>query len=181
MNISVFFYSSSSDSDNDVSQVQIRRGLRDKSNPLSLPAAAFKKRFRLSKPAFEYVLSELEFEGHMSTSVPSVLQLAATLSLLGSGSFQHVIGQDYLIGMAQSTMSKTIKYVLQEVENKLCPKFIKFVPENSEECIDTFLSKYKIPGVVGCVDGTHFGLQKPTSDEHMFFNRKGFYSPNSMI
>ncbi|XP_017486192.1 PREDICTED: uncharacterized protein LOC108374703 [Rhagoletis zephyria] len=42
----------------------------------------FKKRFRLSKPAFEYVLSELEFEGHMSTSVPSVLQLAATLSLL---------------------------------------------------------------------------------------------------
>ncbi|XP_017486194.1 PREDICTED: uncharacterized protein LOC108374705 isoform X2 [Rhagoletis zephyria] len=82
MNISVFFYSSSSYSDNEVRQVQIRRGLRGKSNPLSLPAAAFKKRFRLSKPAFEYVLSELEFEGHMSTSVPSVLQLAATLSLL---------------------------------------------------------------------------------------------------
>ncbi|XP_039967512.1 putative nuclease HARBI1, partial [Bactrocera tryoni] len=34
---------------------------------------------------------------------------------------------------------------------------------------------------IGCIDGTHFGLQKPTLNEHMFFNRKGYHSLNSMI
>lgn len=35
--------------------------------------------------------------------------------------------------------------------------------------------------VVGCIDGTHIGLQKPTVNEHMYFNRKGFHSINAML
>lgn len=34
----------------------------------------------------------------MSTSVPPILQLAATLNLLASGSFQHNAGNDFLLG-----------------------------------------------------------------------------------
>lgn len=83
----------------------------------------------------------------------------------------------------------------------LCPKFIKFCPEQSANCIEAFMTKYKIPGgkymylaevkviynyffkflVIGCVDGTHVGLQKPSNNEHMFYNRKGFHSLNAMV
>ncbi|XP_050339688.1 putative nuclease HARBI1 [Bactrocera neohumeralis] len=145
--------------------------MRDKSNPLALPEAAFRKRFRLSKCAFNYVLAELKFEGHLSTAVAPMIQLGATLSL----------SADFLIGICQSTICKIIKNVISEMETKLCPQFIKFVPDNLSECTKSFVEKYKIPGVIGCIDGTHFGLQKPTVNEHMFFNRKGYHSLNSMI
>ncbi|XP_036322465.1 putative nuclease HARBI1 [Rhagoletis pomonella] len=43
------------------------------------------------------------------------------------------------------------------------------------------MENYRIPGVIGCIDGTHIGLQKPTQNEHMFFNKKGSHSLNAMI
>ncbi|XP_036340151.1 putative nuclease HARBI1 [Rhagoletis pomonella] len=155
--------------------------MRERSNPMALSAEAFKKRFRLNKSGFEYVLSRLQFKGHLSTSVPPVLQLAATLSLLASGGFQNAVGNDYLIRLGQSSVCEIVWNVVNELETKLCPHFIKFSPERFSQCAESFVQKYKIPGVIGCIDGTHFGLQKPTHNEHMFFNRKGYHSINSMI
>ncbi|XP_055850481.1 putative nuclease HARBI1 [Episyrphus balteatus] len=125
----------------------------------------------------------------MSTAVPEPLQLAATLSLLASAGYQctvgkvraHNFGNNYLIGMSQSTISKIIAHVLNKIETKLCTHHIKFSEERWSTCKQWFFQKYKIQGVVGCVDGTHFGLQKPSTNEHMFFNRKSFHSLNSMI
>ena len=147
------------------------------------------------------MLSRIELHCHSSAGVPPVLQLTATLSLLGSGGFQHSVGYDYLVGMSQSTISKIASNVLKEMETKLCPRHINFEPENSAKCKEWFLQTYKIPGgndfffkfmsviknkllffiVIGCIDGTHIGLQKPTENEHMFFNRKGFHSLNAMV
>ncbi|XP_065356054.1 putative nuclease HARBI1 [Calliphora vicina] len=140
----------------------------------------FKKRFRVTKEAFNYILDELEFVAHLSTAVPPKIQLASTLLLLASGGFQNTVGNDFLIGVGQSTLSKIIKRVVNEMESKLCSKFIEFNLDNCDDSKQFFLQKYKIPGVIGCIDGTHFGLQKPPN-EHMFFNRKGFHSLNSMI
>ncbi|XP_017463092.1 PREDICTED: putative nuclease HARBI1 [Rhagoletis zephyria] len=83
--------------------------------------------------------------------------------------------------MCQSTISELTSNVYKEMENKLCPEFIRFDLNESQKCKEWFVEQYKIPGVIGCVDGTHIGLQKPTKDEHMFFNRKGFHSLNAMI
>ncbi|XP_055850460.1 putative nuclease HARBI1 [Episyrphus balteatus] len=47
--------------------------------------------------------------------------------------------------------------------------------------MEYFVEKYGIPGVIGCIDGTHIALQRPTENEHMFFNRKGYHSLNAMI
>lgn len=139
-----------------------------------------------------------------SSKVPRKIQLAAILSLLATGGFQHSVGNDFLIGISQSSLCKITKQVVDEMERKLCIQHIKFNPRNSDECKEHFMGKYNIPGglyktqlyvhmygltnnyliqlltVIGCVDGTHFGLQKPPN-EHMFFNRKGFHSLNSMI
>ncbi|XP_054729350.1 putative nuclease HARBI1 [Anastrepha obliqua] len=83
--------------------------------------------------------------------------------------------------MCQSTVSKLTGNVLEEIEAKLCPKHIKFEPDDSRRCKEWFVENYQIPGVVGCIDGTHIGLQKPTVNEHMYFNRKGFHSINAML
>lgn len=82
----------------------------------------------------------------MSTSVPPILQLAATLNLLASGSFQHNAGNDFLLGLAQSTMCKVVQSVTIEIQNKLCPRMIQFVPNQSEECMEHFMDKFKLPG-----------------------------------
>lgn len=136
----------------------------------------------------------------MSTAVQPILQLAATFSLMASGSFQHCVGNDFLIGLSQSALCKISNRVLKEMECKLCPNNVKFEPEDSFQCIESFSSKYNIPGgillknnicvtstlimtfpVIGCIDGTHIGMQKPCDNEHMFFNRSGYHSLNIMI
>ncbi|XP_075160229.1 uncharacterized protein LOC142233262 [Haematobia irritans] len=129
MNPSVFLFSSSSDSEDEHKVALIRKNIRDKSSPLALSEVEFKRRFRLSKDAFKYVLENIHFSGHISTSVPQILQLAATLNLLASGSFQHNAGNDFLLGLAQSTMCKVIKNVTIEIQKKLCPIMIQFILE----------------------------------------------------
>ncbi|XP_067616097.1 putative nuclease HARBI1 [Eurosta solidaginis] len=153
-----------------------RRLLRDKSDPLALPQTAFLKQFRLSKEAFQFVLHALNLKQSDAKAVPPVLQLPATLSLLGSGGYQHCVGSDYLVGMSQSTVQKITSQVILEMENKLCPQYIQFPLNGTLECKQWFMDKYKIPGVIGCIDGTHIGLQRPSVDEHMYFNRRGYHS-----
>lgn len=65
------------------------------------------------------------------------------------------------------------------MEKILCPRWIRFAP--SEETIQHYYKKFKIPGVIGCVDGSHIYLLKPNIDEHVFFNRKGTHSINAMM
>lgn len=102
-----------------------------------------------------------------------------TLELLAKGSYQDTIGNDFSIGMAQPTVSKIFWEVIEKMENALCSNWIKF--ELSQETKEYFYEKHKIPGVVGCIDGTHVYLLRPSANEHMFFNRKGKHSLNVMI
>lgn len=94
------------------------------------------------------MLSEIEFYGHLSTSTPPVLQLAATLTLLDSGSFQLpvYIGNDFLLGLAQSTLCKIVHTTSNEIQRKLCSKVIKFSPTDSSMCMENFMKKFRIPG-----------------------------------
>ncbi|XP_067616529.1 putative nuclease HARBI1 isoform X2 [Eurosta solidaginis] len=162
----LLFCLSSSDSEGD--EKIVRRRLRERSNPLDLSNKAFLKRFPLTKDAFSYLLEKLNLKQADAKAVPPFFQLAVTLSLLASGGYQHNVGSDYLVGMCQSTVSKLTSYVVAEMERKLCAEFICFEPDDSQS-------------LIGCVDGTHIGLEKPIANEHMYFNRKGYHSINSMI
>lgn len=44
-----------------------------------------------------------------------------------------------------------------------------------------FYEKFRIPAVVGCVDGTHVAIIRPNQNEERFFNRKGYHSRNVLI
>ena len=49
------------------------------------------------------------------------------------------------------------------------------------ELAQRFSVKYKFDQVVGCVDGTHIPLQKPTRNEGAYVCRKGYHSLNVMV
>lgn len=44
-----------------------------------------------------------------------------------------------------------------------------------------FYQKFGMPGVVGCIDGTHIAIVKPAEFEERFFNRKRYHSLNAQI
>ncbi|XP_017467073.1 PREDICTED: putative nuclease HARBI1 [Rhagoletis zephyria] len=159
-----------------------RRILRDHSNPLSLSDALFVAQYRLNKDAFSMVLSEVE-PYLKNMSIPPIIQLAATLRFFGEGGYQRSVGTDANIQLGRSTVSKVIGNVLTVLEWKLCQKWIKLNVSESErrQCKSFFFNKWGIPGVIGCIDGTHIELIKPLTDAPSYYNRKGYFSINAMI
>ncbi|XP_055849667.1 putative nuclease HARBI1 [Episyrphus balteatus] len=178
---SVYFFLSSSDESECDERVE-RKLLREKSDPLSLPENIFIQRFRLNKEAFRYVLEKLKLPYKTANAVPPILQLACTLSLLGSGGYHKKIGSDYLFPLAQSTMSKASSITLEKMEDILCFEHIKFDIENNfTACKEFFAKKYALPGVIGCVDSTHISLSRPVKNEKTYVNKNGIHSLNAMI
>lgn len=60
-------------------------------------------------------------------------------------------------------------------------KYIKF-PESSaarQVISQRFYIKYGIPGVIGCIDGSHFKIVvPPREEEHLYYSRKHCHSLN---
>lgn len=118
-----------------------------------------------------------------SSSVPHYIKLTATLRFFAQGSYQLGVGQDFLVGMCQAAVSKTVAEMLLFFERKICHNWISFsMTENEKNAIKAaFYAENGFPGVFGCVDGTHIGIIAPKENEHLFLNRKGFHSLNAMI
>lgn len=115
------------------------------------------------------------------TGIPPIIQLATTLNVLASGSYQINVGSHKALSIAQTTVSKIFRNTLKTLEERICPHWI-FLDENAfPETQNYFFEKFKLPGIVGIVDGTHIPILKPNVDEHVFFNRKGYHSLNVMV
>ncbi|XP_049317712.1 putative nuclease HARBI1 isoform X2 [Bactrocera dorsalis] len=153
-----------------------RRILRDHSNPLDIPDSV------ISKEAFLEIVRDVQPFINPS-SITIEIKLATTLRYLAEGGFQRSVGKDTDISLARSTVCKVLHEVLNALEKALCPKWIKL--QMSEEEIKMskahFFNNFCIPGIIGCVDGTHIKITKPHQNEHLFFNRKGYFSVNAMI
>ncbi|XP_055906755.1 putative nuclease HARBI1 [Eupeodes corollae] len=186
---SEFFFEDTEDETNEdmIMVARNRRLIRDSSNPLELPNNLFLKHFRLSKLAFVQLLADIEDRlkpTKRCTAIPNVVKLAATLRFCAHGSYQFSVGNEYCLGLAQSTVSLVLKEVLNVMENQICPKWIKFNCSEVEKSRAKlyFFERSHIPGVIGCVDGTHIKIASPKKElQHAYYNRKGFYSINAMI
>lgn len=118
----------------------------------------------------------------MSSLSPLNIVVSA-LRFFAEGSYQHGVGADYNVGMAQSTVSKWLSNFLEIMQRKLCPQWIKFEQSEIEkqEAKQDFFTKAGFPGVIMCVDGTHIKIIKPSDEPFLYYNRKGFYSINAMV
>lgn len=147
----------------------------------------FAKYFRVNKDIFVYLLNTVSphiLQQQRSTFTPPILKLAAFLNFLGTGSYQNGVGSSWVCALSQPIVSKIISELLNVFEQHVCGNQIRIINTVEEERIEKqhFFNKYKIPGVVGCVDGTHVKIMSPPQNEkHHYYNRKGYYSLNVMI
>lgn len=128
------------------------------------------------------VLEEISGIANKS-SIPTILQLATALRYFGQGSAQQMIGKDSNLALGRSTVSKILTRMCNLLQFKLCPKWIKF-ERSSEDLLKSkrhFYDKFQLPGIIGCVDGTHVKMKAPAKDSHLFYNRKGYFSLNVMV
>ncbi|XP_061395895.1 putative nuclease HARBI1 [Musca vetustissima] len=185
--VKYFISERNSDSSEEQSKKDInmlRKHIRQESDIFRLPDKQFESYFRLSKPAFKYVLETIDphlKSGIRATFVSKTIKLAATLRFLAQGSYQLSVGNDFQLGLSQPVVSKVMSETLDVLERIICPQNIKFEMTNAEknEAKLYFFEKTDFPGVIGCVDGTHIKIQAPSKeDQHLYFNRKGYFSLN---
>ncbi|XP_065651247.1 putative nuclease HARBI1 [Hydra vulgaris] len=97
--------------------------------------------------------------------------------LKDKGSFRMVANT---FGVSKATLSVSLRLVCCAINLELGPKLIKFPNTNEEINFMTykFESKFGIPLVLGCFDGTHIPIQQPQDNCHDYFCYKMKYSLN---
>ncbi|XP_013110337.1 putative nuclease HARBI1 isoform X2 [Stomoxys calcitrans] len=165
----------------------LRKEIRQNSDIFAMPNSNFIGLFRLNKDAFKYVLESISGKLQdpiKSSAVPKELKLAVTLRILAEGSYQKGAGNDYNVGLSQSSVSKIFTECIDAMHSEICPKWISVRMTEVEkfEIKDYFYKKFKFPGIIGCIDGTHIKILAPGVGERFkYYNRKGFYSLNATV
>lgn len=140
----------------------------------------------MNKPAFKYLLDVLTLHipaNRKSFAVSPLVKLSGALRFYAEGGYQTGIGKDCDVSVAQCSLSKVLTEVTDIFEEHLCPRWIAFSRTEDEKrkiALNLYV-KHGIPSVIGCVDGTHVRIIAPSSNKHLYYNRKGYYSLNVML
>ncbi|KAM7293881.1 putative nuclease HARBI1 isoform X1 [Ixodes scapularis] len=118
------------------------------------------------------------------------LQVLCALRFYGTGSFQGMVASDEHVAREQKTVSVTVRAVSVAIVRRLGVQrgWIHF-PETPSERFDAekgFRLLGRIPGVIGCVDGTMVSIvgpskNDPTVTKAAYWCRKYFYALNVMV
>ncbi|RVE39772.1 hypothetical protein evm_015578, partial [Chilo suppressalis] len=147
----------------------------------------FIKRYRLSKNLFHNLVSEIT--PYMPRTLRSdaldiETKILVALAFFATGSYQTIVGDSRRHCVSQSSVSKAVKQVTMALNNRnILNKFISFPVrlQEREQLKREFYSKFRMPGLMACIDGTHVAIVKPNEHEERFYNRKGYHSLNVLI
>ncbi|KAM7312943.1 putative nuclease HARBI1 isoform X2 [Ixodes scapularis] len=118
------------------------------------------------------------------------LQVLCALRFYSTGSFQGMVASDEHVARDQKTVSVGVRAVSVAIVRRLVVQrgWIHF-PETPSETFDAekgFRLLGRIPGVIGCVDGTMVSIvgpskNDPTDTKAAYWCRKYFYALNVMV
>lgn len=114
--------------------VNLRRELRDNSNPFSMSDIIFRQFYRLSKGAVCKLIDDLVpfmSAAKNSRKIPNQIRVLTALQFYGHGSYQKIVGQDFFIPMCQSCVSVYLDEVTNAIINCLS-HIISFPKSNAE-------------------------------------------------
>ncbi|XP_024872169.1 uncharacterized protein LOC112454808 [Temnothorax curvispinosus] len=101
--------------------------LRNTIDPFDLTDRQFVKVFRLSKDAVRYLCDVLQCSLQRRRRGLSVeTQIFTALRFFATGSYQKAVGNDYLVSVSQSAVSRAIKAVAVSITQLLAHEWIKF-------------------------------------------------------
>lgn len=169
---------------------------REHRDAFELPEEIFRKQYRLPKIVVRWLCDELREEPEVrrvrtSWTVMTVeLQVLCALRFYGTGSFQGMVASDEHVARDQKTVSVAVRAVSVAIVRRLGVQrgWIHF-PETPSERFDAekgFRLLGRIPGVIGCVDGTMVSIvgpskNDPTVTKAAYWCRKYFYALNVMV
>lgn len=107
------------------------------------------------------------------------LQLLVALRYMATGNFQLTLGD--CTDMSQPSVCICLRHVSAAIA-RLAPEYIKFPdPANENDIMQQFTRIAGMPGVIGCVDGTHIAIKSPGGpNAELYRCRKNFFSINVM-
>ncbi|KAM7284926.1 putative nuclease HARBI1 isoform X1 [Ixodes scapularis] len=174
----------------------VPRLYREHRDAFELPEEIFRKQYRLPKIVVRWLCDELREEPEVrrvrtSWTVMTVeLQVLCALRFYGTGSFQGMVASDEHVARDQKTVSVAVRAVSVAIVRRLGVQrgWIHF-PETPSERFDAekgFRLLGRIPGVIGCVDGTMVSIvgpskNDPTVTKAAYWCRKYFYALNVMV
>ena len=138
-------------------------------------------RYRFGQDSINFIANLLREDLVRTTNKATVLtveeQVKIALRFYASGSFLQVIGDT--LGYNKGTVSR----VVDNVTNALIARkdqFIKWPTDNhtQNKIRYGFFQQANFPNVLGCIDGTHVRIQRPSEDEGSYINRKSYPSIN---
>jgi len=140
-----------------------------------------RKVFRFDKPTILYITGLVEhlfpvIKTNCSfTRVQPIHLVLIALQFYATGRLQTEIG--ILLRMTEQSVSKAVECVSNALFS-IAREHIKF-PANLHALKQDFHSIALLPGVVGCIDGTHFRISRPSEYGEAYQNRTGRYSVNA--
>ena len=140
--------------------------------------------YRFDKAAIQYIVNLISEQITSNTSRAKALtseqKVLIALKFYATGNSFRQIAET--IGVTKSSVSRSIR----QVSAALCShskEFIKF-PTDIEEILNiknNFFEIAHFPEVIGAIDGTHIPILKPSTNDYIYINRKGYASLNCQI
>ncbi|KAG0415069.1 hypothetical protein HPB47_007768 [Ixodes persulcatus] len=174
----------------------VDRRNRSHRDAFELPEHVFRKQYRLAKTLVRWLCDELREEPELqrlrrsSTVVTVEDQVLCALRFYATGSFQGMVASDEHIARDQGTVSIALQAVSVAIVRRLgiqhgCIHF----PQTASERDDLergFQLLGRIPGVIGCIDGTMISIvgpskYDPTVTKAAYWSRKQYYALNVMV
>ncbi|CAK1601333.1 unnamed protein product [Parnassius mnemosyne] len=164
-----------------------RRMMRYMDKAFSMSDDELRANYRVDKDFIEEIINELK--PYMQcpkrrSDISPKYKILVALYFYATGSYQRLVGGTYGTLMSQQSASRAIREVTDALNNhNILGKWIRF-PQTRQErdaIKRRFYEKFNIPAVLGCIDGTHISIVRPTENEERFFNRKHFHSRNVLI
>lgn len=109
-------------------------------------------------------------------------KIITALRFYATGSYQRCVGQEYYSGLSQTVVHRCVHEVTMALAN-ISPEFISLPNTLNERNFikHQIMDRWGFPGVVAIIDGFHVAILKPTVNEHMYINRKGYHSINTQL
>uniref|UniRef100_A0A8C6WF12 Putative nuclease HARBI1 n=1 Tax=Neogobius melanostomus TaxID=47308 RepID=A0A8C6WF12_9GOBI len=141
------------------------------------------KRFRFDRATiFEIVgalTPQLQHVTERNGALSPSQQVLIALRFFASGSFQNSLGD--MVNVHRTTACRAIRRVSLALM-RIMGRYVRLpTQEEAARMKQDFYFKSGLPGIIGCIDGTHVRIQAPSQDEYLFVNRKGYHSINVQL
>ncbi|CAN7941684.1 unnamed protein product, partial [Ixodes hexagonus] len=161
-----------------------------------LPEESFRRRYRLSKNVLRWLCDELREEPEVRrlrtlwTVMTVELQVLCALRFYATGAYQGSVATDETVRRDQATVSVTVRSVSIAIVRCLAIQrgWIRFpqTPSERNGVARGFRLLGRIPGVIGCIDGTMISIIAPpktdtTVTTAAYWCRKQFYALNVLM